>query len=111
MAPPKAPNLLLRGLFPSVAPRMGLGDHLVSIRAFEHPWGATQWQVGPSSLIYGPPKSLKIVVCRWFSGIWCAHNLLGQFSTLYRSKMEIFSKFSTLYRSKMEEFSLFFLTF
>ena len=26
---------------PSVAHRMGLGDHLVTIQVFEHPWGPT----------------------------------------------------------------------
>ena len=45
---------------------MGLGDHLVTIQVLER----------PSSPSHGPPKSFKIAVCRWLSGIWCAHKLL-----------------------------------
>ena len=41
---------------------------------------------------HGPPKSFKIAVCRWFNGICCVHELLEQFATLYRSKMENFAK-------------------
>ena len=40
----------------------------------------------------GPPKALKTVVCRWFTGIWCEDKLLEQFSTLDKAKMEIFAK-------------------
>ena len=40
----------------------------------------------------GPPKASKFAVCRWFNGLWCVHKLLKQFSTLYRSKMDIFAK-------------------
>ena len=74
---------------PSVAPGMGLGDDLVIIRVLEHPWGPTP---SPYSPRHGPPKSFKIAVCWWFNGLWCVHKLLEQFSTLYRSKMEIFAK-------------------
>ena len=48
--------------------------------------------MGPSSPSHGPPKSFKIAVCRWFNGIWCVHQVLQQFSTLYNSKMENFAK-------------------
>ena len=78
---------------PFVAPRMGLGGHLVTIRVLEHPWGPTQWPLGPCSPSHGPPKSFKIAVCRWFNGIWGVHKLLKQFSTLYRSNMENFANF------------------
>ena len=69
---------------PSVAPRMGLGDDLVTI--------PTLWPLGLCSPCHGPPKSFKIAVCRWFNGIWCEHKPLKQFSTLYKSKMENFAK-------------------
>ena len=39
-----------------------------------------------------PPNSFKIVVRRWFNGIWCEHKLLEQFSSLYKSTMENFCK-------------------
>ena len=74
---------------PSVAPGMGLGDDLVIVRVLEHPWGPTP---SPYSPRHGPPKSFKIAVCWWFNVLWCVHKLLEQFSTLYRSKMEIFAK-------------------
>ena len=77
---------------PSVAPGMGLGDDLVTIRVLEHPWGPTLWLLRLCSPCHGPPKSFKIAVCRWFNGIWCEHKLLEQFSTLYKSKMENFAK-------------------
>ena len=70
---------------PSVAPRMGLGDHLMTIRVLA-PMGTHVVATGPSSPSHGPPKSFKTAVCRWFNGLWCEHKL--QFSTLYRSKME-----------------------
>ena len=106
MAPPKAPKLLLCGLFSDtckisqnlsfsetlLSPRMGLGDDLVTIRVLEHPGGPTWWPLGPCSPSHRPPKSFKIAVCRWFNGIWWVHELLKQFSTLCRSKMEIFAK-------------------
>ena len=47
---------------------------------------------GPMQPSHGPPKGFKIAVCRWLNGIWCVHELLQQFSTLYRSKMENFAK-------------------
>ena len=47
--------------------------------------------MGTHVVATGSPNSFKIAVCPWFSGIWCAHKLLKQFSTLYKSKMEIFS--------------------
>ena len=78
---------------PFVAPGMGLGDDLVTIRVLEHPGGPTLWPLGLSSPCHGPPKSFKIAACRWFNGIWCDHKLLKQLSTLYKSKMEIFAKF------------------
>ena len=78
---------------PSVAPGMGLGDDLVTIRVLEHPGGPTLWPNGRCSPCHGPPKTFKIAVCRWFNGIWCEHKPLKQFSTLYKSKMENFAKF------------------
>ena len=51
-----------------------MGTHVVATR--------------PMLLSHGPPKSFKIAVCRWFNGIWCVHELLKQFSTLYRSKLK-----------------------
>ena len=77
---------------PSVAPRMGLGDHLVTIPVLERPWGPAWWPLGPSCPSHGPPKSFEIAGCRWFNGIWYVHELLKQFSTLCRSKMEHFAK-------------------
>ena len=77
---------------PSVAPGMGLGDGLVTIRVLEHPWGPTLWPLGLCSPCHGPPNSFKIAVCRWLNGIWCEHKLPKQFSTLYKSKMENFAK-------------------
>ena len=74
---------------PAVAPRMGLGDNLVTIRVLERPWGPTWWPLGPSSPSHGPPTSFQIAVCRWFNGFWCVHKLL---STLHKSKMENFAK-------------------
>ena len=47
---------------------------------------------GPMYPSHGPPKSFKIAFSRWFNGISCVHELLQQFSTLYRSKMENFAK-------------------
>ena len=76
---------------PFVAPGMGLGDDLVTIRVLEHPGGPTLWPLGLCSPCHGPPKSFKIAVCRWFNGIWCEHKPLKQFSTLYKSKMENFA--------------------
>ena len=76
----------------SVAPGMGLGDDLVTIRVLEHPGAPTLWPLGLCSPCHGPPKSFKIAVCRWFNGIWCEHKPLKQFSTLYKSKMENFAK-------------------
>ena len=106
MAPPKAPKLPLCRLVsdtckiseirlfrnPSVAPGMGLGDDLVTIRVLEHPGGPTLWPLGLCSPCHGPPKSFKIAVCRWFNGTWCEHKPLKQFSTLYKPKMENFAK-------------------
>ena len=44
----------------SVASRMGLGDHLVTIRVLEHPWGPMQWPLGLFSPCDGPSESPKI---------------------------------------------------
>ena len=88
---------------PSVAPRMGLGDHLVTIRA---PMGTRVVATGPSSPSCGPPKSFKIAVFRWFGGIWCVRKLLNkQFSTIYRSKVESFSIFFDILTIHNDEIS------
>ena len=47
---------------PSVAPGMGLGDDLVTIRVLEHPWGPTQWLPSPYSPSHGPSKSPEIAI-------------------------------------------------
>ena len=47
----------LRNIF--VARRMGLFDHLVTIRVLEHPWGPTQWLPGVCSLRHGGRKCRK----------------------------------------------------
>ena len=44
--------------------------------------------LGVDSLRGGLAEGNRIAVCRWFNGIWCVHELLKWFSTLYRSKME-----------------------
>ena len=36
---------------------MSLGDHFVTIRVFEHPWGPTYWPLGACSPGPGPSKS------------------------------------------------------
>ena len=76
----------------SVAPRMVLGDALVTIRVIEHPGGPTLWPLGLCSPCHGPRISFKIAVCRWLNGIWCAHKLFKQLSTLVKSKIENFAK-------------------
>ena len=47
---------------PSVALGMGLGDHLVTIRELEHPWGPTSWLLGLCSPCHGAPESLQMAV-------------------------------------------------
>ena len=48
--------------------------------------------LGVDSLRGGLAEGNRIAICMWFNSIWCVHELLKQFSTLYRSKMEIFAK-------------------
>ena len=49
---------------PCVACGPGSGDHVVTIRVLEHPWGPTWWPLGLCRPSQGPPKSFKIAACR-----------------------------------------------
>ena len=47
---------------------------------------------GPNLARTMVPKKFQNYCLQWFNGIWCAHELFQQFSTLYRSKTEYFAK-------------------
>ena len=61
--------------------------------------------LGVDSLRGGLAEGNRIVVCRWFNGIWCVHKLLKQISTLHSSKMEILKKKSDIVTTYNDEIS------